>query len=58
MSWFDFQIFDDITGGSQQKVDCPECKTSQYVIMNDPNGQEIYTCCECNKRFYMDWREF
>lgn len=58
MSWLDFQIFDDITGGSQQQVDCPECSTSQWVTMNNPNGEEIYVCCECNKRFYMDWTEF
>ena len=55
MDWFEAQIFDDMTGGSQQQVDCPHCGTSQWVTMNDPNGEEAYKCCDCNKAFKMEW---
>jgi hypothetical protein len=34
---------------------CPHCSTLLTVPVNDPNGEESYQCCKCQKGFTVDW---
>jgi DNA-directed RNA polymerase subunit RPC12/RpoP len=39
----------------EKEIDCPHCTTLLKVPVNDPNGEESYQCCECQKGFVVDW---
>ena len=39
----------------ETEIACPHCNTLLTVSVNDPNGQESYQCCECQKGFMVDW---
>ena len=42
-----------ITGGTE--IDCPHCNTLLTVPVNDPNGEESYQCCNCQKGIMVNW---
>jgi DNA-directed RNA polymerase subunit RPC12/RpoP len=46
-----------VPGGisGETEVDCPHCGQSLNVAVDDPDGEERYTCCECGKAFNVDW---
>jgi len=39
----------------ETEIPCPHCKTLLTVPVNDPNGEESYQCCQCQKGFLVDW---
>lgn len=39
----------------ETEISCPHCKTLLTVPVNDPNGEESYQCCKCQKGFVADW---
>jgi len=39
----------------ETEIECPRCKTLLTVPVNDPNGEESYQCCKCQKGFVVDW---
>jgi DNA-directed RNA polymerase subunit RPC12/RpoP len=39
----------------ETEISCPHCNTLLTVPVNDPNGQESYQCCKCQKGFMVDW---
>lgn len=39
----------------ETEIACPHCSTLLTVPVNDPNGEESYQCCKCQKGFMVDW---
>ena len=39
----------------ETEISCPHCNTLLTVPVNDPNGEESYQCCKCQKGFMVDW---
>jgi len=39
----------------ETEISCPHCKTLLTVPVNDPNGEESYQCCRCQKGFVVHW---
>jgi DNA-directed RNA polymerase subunit RPC12/RpoP len=44
-----------ITG--ETDVDCPHCGVNLTVTVDDPDGEQAYTCCECSGEFLIDWAD-
>ena len=39
----------------ETEIACPHCHMLLTVPVNDPNGEESYQCCKCQKGFVVDW---
>ncbi len=39
----------------ETEISCPNCDALLTVPVNDPNGEESYQCCQCQKGFVVDW---
>jgi hypothetical protein len=39
----------------ETEIFCPLCNALLTVPVNDPNGQESYQCCKCQKGITVNW---
>ncbi len=39
----------------ETEISCPHCDALLTVPVNDPNGEESYQCCECQKGIMVNW---
>ena len=50
---YEFCFPGGLTG--ETEISCPHCDALLTVPVNDPNGEESYQCCQCQKGFVVDW---
>ena len=50
---YEFCFPGGLTG--ETEIACPHCDALLTVPVNDPNGEESYQCCKCQKGFVVDW---
>ena len=50
---YEFCFPGGLTG--ETEISCPHCDALLTVPVNDPNGEESYQCCKCQKGFVVDW---